>query len=103
MPAVYERTFRVRYDECAAYGHVNHANYLRYMQEAAFDASADVGYDFAAYDAMNRYWLVRDTDITFLRPLVYDDTVIVKTWVYELPGVPGRLRHLICASRGLAH
>jgi acyl-CoA thioester hydrolase len=83
MPAVYERAFQVRYDECDAYGHVNHANYLRYMQEAAFDASADVGYNFAAYDAMNRYWLVRETDITFLRPLVYIDTVIVKTWVAD--------------------
>lgn len=90
MPAVYERAFRVRYDECDAYGHVNHANYLRYMQETAFDASADVGYDFGAYDSMNRYWLVRDTDITFLRPLAYGDTVIVKTWVADFRRVRSR-------------
>ncbi len=40
-----ERAFRVRSYECDGYGHVNHANYLRYMQEAAFDASAAAGYD----------------------------------------------------------
>jgi acyl-CoA thioester hydrolase len=90
MPVVYERAFRVGYDECDAYGHVNHANYLRYMQEAAFDASADVGYDFATYDTMNRYWLVRETDVMFQRPLVYGDTVIVKTWVADFRRVRSR-------------
>jgi acyl-CoA thioester hydrolase len=90
MPVVYERAFRVRYGECDAYGHVNHANYLRYMQEAAFDASADVGYDFAAYIAMNRYWLVCETDITFLSPLACGDTVIVKTWVADFRRVRSR-------------
>ena len=40
MALTHERTFRVRHYECDSYGHVNHANYLRYMQEAAFDASA---------------------------------------------------------------
>lgn len=58
----YERPFRIRHYECDAYGHVNHANYLRYMQEAAFDASAAVGYDFEHYRAMGRLWLVRETD-----------------------------------------
>ena len=50
------------------------------MQETAFDASAAVGYDVARYEAIGRQWLVRETDITYLRPLVYGDTVIVKTW-----------------------
>ena len=45
MPKIYERNFRIRFYECDAYGHVNHANYLRFMQEAAIEASADVGYD----------------------------------------------------------
>jgi acyl-CoA thioester hydrolase len=90
MSAIYEREFRVRYDECDAYGHVNHANYLRYMQETAFDASANVGYDFAAYERMNRHWLVRETEISFLRPLHYGDTLIVKTWVADCRRVRSR-------------
>jgi len=85
-----ERAFRVRHYECDAYGHVNHANYLRYMQEAAFDASAAVGYDVARYTEIGRQWLVRETDITYLRPLVYGDTVIVKTWVADFRRVRSR-------------
>jgi acyl-CoA thioester hydrolase len=90
-PVVFlERSFRVRHYECDAYGHVNHAHYLRYMQETAFDASAAVGYDVARYEAIDRQWLVRETDITYLRPLVYGDTVIVKTWVADFRRVRSR-------------
>lgn len=90
MPLTYERAFRVRHYECDAYGHVNHANYVRYMQEAAFDASAAVGYDMDWYGQNGRYWLIRETDITYLRPLAYGDTVIIKTWVADFHRVRSR-------------
>jgi acyl-CoA thioester hydrolase len=90
MPLIHMRTFRVRHYECDGYGHVNHANYLRYMQEAAFDASAAAGYDLARYAAMGRHWLVRETDIECLRPLRYGDTVQVKTWVADFRHVRSR-------------
>ena len=38
----------------------------------------------------DRQWLVRETDITYLRPLVYGDTVIVKTWVGDFRRVRSR-------------
>jgi len=69
MPLTHVRTFRVRHYECDAYGYVKDANYLNYMQEAAFDASATAGYDLARYQAMGRYWLVRETDVEYLHPL----------------------------------
>ncbi len=90
MSYVFERAFRVRHYECDAYGHVNHANYLRYMQETAFDASTAVGYDVARYRALGHFWLVRESDITFLNPLTYGDTVIVKTWVADFRRVRSR-------------
>jgi acyl-CoA thioester hydrolase len=83
MPLTHVRAFRVRHYECDAYGHVNYANYLRYMQEAAFDATAAAGYDLARYEAMGRYWLARETDIEYLRPLRYGNSVQVKTWVAD--------------------
>lgn len=87
---ILERAFRVRAYECDPYGHVNHANYLRYMQESAFDASAAVGYDFERYRQLGQQWLIRETDITYLRPLVYGDTVIVRTWVGDFRRVRSR-------------
>ena len=99
MPLIQERTFRVRNYECDAYGHVNHANYLRYMQEAALDASAAAGYDVARYEEIGRTWLIRETNINYLRPLVYGDSVIIKTWVADFRRVRSRrmyeLRHAV--------
>ncbi|MFN2137353.1 MAG: acyl-[acyl-carrier-protein] thioesterase [Candidatus Promineifilaceae bacterium] len=93
MPAIYERPFRVRHMECDAYGHVNHAHYLRYMQEAALDASAAVGYDIARYEALGTLWLLRQTAIRYERPLRYGDTVIVKTWVADFRRATSRRRY----------
>lgn len=90
MPLTHERAFRVRHYECDAYGHVNHTNYLRYMQEVAFDASAAAGFDMDWYAENGRYWLIRETDITYLRPLTYGETVIIKTWVVDFQRVRSR-------------
>lgn len=90
MPLTHVRTFEVRHYECDAYGHVNQANYLRYMQEAAFDASAEAGYPFSRYEQMRRLWLVRETEIDYLAPLHYGDNVEVKTWVADFRRVRSR-------------
>jgi acyl-CoA thioester hydrolase len=84
MPLAHTRSFRVRHYECDAYGHLNNAVYLRYMQEAAFDASAATGYDLDRYNAMNRAWWIRETEIEYLYPLRYNDPVEVKTWVADI-------------------
>lgn len=90
MPITHTRRFRVRSYECDAFGHLNNANYLRYMQEAAFDASAAAGYDLAEYDRIGKYWLIRETDIEYLRPVFYGDTILVKTWVMDFHRVRSR-------------
>jgi acyl-CoA thioester hydrolase len=90
MPLIHERAFRIRHYECDAYGHVNHTNYVRYMQEAAFDASAAAGFDMDWYTDNGRYWLIRETHITYLHPLAYGDTVIIKTWVADFHRVRSR-------------
>jgi len=90
MPVTNTTTFRVRYVECDAYGHVNNANYLRYMQEAAFNASAAVGYDVKRYDELGQYWLVRETEIEYFKSLVYGAEFEIKTWVVDFRRVRSR-------------
>jgi len=90
VPLTHVRTFCVRHYECDADGHVYQANYLRYMQEAAFDASAAAGYDLQRYEALDRTWLVRETEIEYLWPLRYADRVEVKTWVQDFRRVRSR-------------
>jgi acyl-CoA thioester hydrolase len=90
MSATHIATFRVRHYECDAYGHLNNANYVRYMQEAAFDASAAVGYPKERYEAMGFLWLAHETEIEYLQPVEYGDTVTVKTWVGDFRRVRSR-------------
>ncbi|MFN8379608.1 MAG: thioesterase [Anaerolineae bacterium] len=90
MPAIYKRTFRVRSYETDSYGHVNQVNYLRYMQESALDASAEVGYDGAAYDALGTLWLIHDTEIEYFHSLRYGDSVEVTTYVGDFRRVRSR-------------
>lgn len=104
MPLVHERTFRIRHYECDAYGHVNNANYLRYMQETALDASAAAGYDLARYAALGAHWRVRETEIEYLSPLRYGDAVRVKTWVEDVRRARSRRAYELsnAATGGLA-
>jgi len=90
MPLTHTRSFRVRFYECDAYGHVNSSNYARYMQETAFDASAAAGYSDERYHEMNLLWLIRDTKIEYLQSLRYGDSAEVTTWVDDFRRVRSR-------------
>ncbi len=90
MPRTFTRRFRVRYYECDAHRHLSSVYYLRYMQEAAFDASANVGYDEEEYIKLGAYWLIRETEISFNFPLRSNDLVDVITWVDDFRRVRSR-------------
>jgi acyl-CoA thioester hydrolase len=92
---IHRVTFKIRHDECDAYGHLNNAHYLRYMQEAAFSASAAVGFDHADYIALDRVWLIRATSLEYLRPLTAGDRIEIKTWIEGVHGATARRRYVI--------
>ncbi len=85
MPAVvHNQQFQVRLYECDAYGHVNNAVYLRYMEEAALGASAAVGYPWTRYAALGRTWFTRDTTVEYFYPITFGDSIDVHTWLTDL-------------------
>jgi acyl-CoA thioester hydrolase len=98
MPAVYERAFRIRHYECDAFGHLNNVSYLRYMQEAAYDASAAVGYGMVSYAQSGHRWFVRETNIEYLTPVYYGDSVTVRTWVMDFHRVRSKRAYEIYFS-----
>lgn len=103
MSYVHTSSYRVRHYECNAHGTVHHANYLRYMQEAAFDASEAVGYGAARYAEIGYQWLAYETEITYLRPLHYNDHIEVKTWVMDFRRVRSLRRYEVyCAGEQVA-
>jgi len=81
MPHTYTRRFRVRSTDCDAMGQVNHAVYVRYMQEAAIEASSDAGYTPEWYTEHAVSWLIRRSRIDYWQPARYGDELDVTTFV----------------------
>lgn len=81
---------RVAYHECDVNQIVRDACYLRYMQEAAFEASAAAGFWDDRYQALRRIWLIHQSAVEYVTPLRYGDQVRIRTWVADFRRVRSR-------------
>ncbi len=71
----------VRWGDMDAYGHVNNALYMRYLEEARVQFLADIG---AAMDGNGVDPVVINVGCTFLRPITYPATVIIHSYIGEI-------------------
>lgn len=92
MPHTYTATFPLRYYECDSFGVLHLANYLRLATQAAVEASAAVGYDLNRYDALGKFWLIREVHFEHLKPVHLGETLNIKTWVEDFRRVRSRRR-----------
>jgi YbgC/YbaW family acyl-CoA thioester hydrolase len=81
MSKVFTRTFRVRWGELDPSGTVSPANYLRYLIETAWDFGDSLGLGANASQDLDLFWLIRDTEIRFLRPLRQNDVFDFALWL----------------------
>ncbi|MDO6563015.1 thioesterase family protein [Amphritea sp. 1_MG-2023] len=71
----------VRWGDMDAYGHVNNALYMRYLEEARVQFLAQLG---AAVDGNGTDPVIINVGCTFLRPISYPATVNIKISVGEI-------------------
>jgi medium-chain acyl-[acyl-carrier-protein] hydrolase len=83
MPAIYQCSYQVRHCECDAFGLLSPVSSLRYLQETAYGASADVGYGMVRYQQEGRFWYIRETKVEFLSPVHYGQAVDARSWVMD--------------------
>jgi acyl-CoA thioester hydrolase len=76
----------VRHYEADANGHVNNAAYLHYLEQAAIEHSAAVGYPLGRYREMGTLFIVHRHEIDYLRPASPGDVLEVVTWAEEIRG-----------------
>jgi acyl-CoA thioesterase FadM len=57
-----------------ASGSVSPANYLRYLMETAWDWGDAVGLGVKDSQTLDLFWVIRETEIRFLRPLRHHDS-----------------------------
>jgi acyl-CoA thioester hydrolase len=87
MTPRFTRSFKVRHYELDAFGHVNGVNLVRYMQEAAIEASTDLGFSPDWYSQHGVGWVVRRLSVRYFAPARYGDEVTAATWLSGLRGV----------------
>ena len=89
MSKIFTRAFRVRWGELDPSGAVSPANYLRYLVETAWDWGVALGWDVNYSQNPDIFWVIRETDIRFLRPLHHNDEFGLTIWMVNWKGVRG--------------
>lgn len=82
-----EITLRVRYAETDKMGFVYHGNYAQYFEVARVEALRDLGFSYAAMEEDGVHLPVLEQTHKFLAPATYDQELVVRTFVKELPSV----------------
>ena len=89
MSKIFTRTFRVRWGELDPSGTVSPANYLRYLIETAWDWGTAIGWDANYSQNPDIFWVIRETEIRFLRPLQHNDVFDFTIWTVNWQRVRG--------------
>lgn len=91
----YRLPVRVRFHECDPLGHVNNAVYLNYLEQAAIDHAARVGWPQEVLERdVGEVFVARRHEIDYLRPAVQGDTLEVVTWA-ETMGMATAMRRYV--------
>ena len=81
MTQRHTETYRIRHDECDAYGVLNNTAYLRLAQESAWRHSIAAGFGYSYYEDLQRESVARDTSIEYILPVRYGQELAVTTYI----------------------
>jgi acyl-CoA thioester hydrolase len=89
MSKIFTRTFRVRWGELDPSGTVSPANHLRYLIETAWDWGVAIGWGLNYSQSAEIFWVIRESEIRFLRPLRHNDIFDFTIWMINWQRVRG--------------
>lgn len=74
----FEVTFRATYAETDQMGFVHHSNYLKYLENARWEAFRNLGLTYKQIEENGIHMPVIDVKLRFLKPLLYDELIKIK-------------------------
>ena len=98
MLASHEITFRVRYQETDAQGHVHHANYLNYFEQGRVELLRAAGHSYRDLESQGLMLVVIEVNCRYLGPSKFDDELTLRTTTQQVRGT--RIRHQYHVLRG---
>lgn len=90
---MHESHFPVRIFDVDVFGQLRTPVLLRFLWQAASDASTAVGYDLDWYERSGTLWIIRRTRLTLAVPPRYGDTLSIRTWVSDIRRVRSQRRY----------
>ncbi len=82
-----EIRIRVRYGEVDRMGYLHHGNYALYFEEGRTELLRRFGLSYRKMEDDGILLPVREMNIKYIKPVLYDEEVIVKTTLINKPGV----------------
>lgn len=82
-----ETTVRVRYAETDQMGYVYYGNYTHYYEVGRVEALRQLGTSYKEMEDNGIMLPVYTCSLKYLKPAVYDDLLVIKTIIRELPSL----------------
>lgn len=79
-PHVFESRFQVRSYELDSFGHMNHAVFLNWFEQARFDAFEQSGFSIPVIQATGGGIYVVKLEIEYLKEARLGDPLVIRTW-----------------------
>lgn len=86
MPHIHRMPVRVRYPEVDPMGRVHHSVYLVYFEMGRTEYMRARGVTYAEMERAGQFIAVVGADVKYKAGALYDDPLIVETWVQEVRG-----------------
>ncbi|NQT78350.1 MAG: acyl-CoA thioesterase [Bacteroidetes bacterium] len=88
-----ENKIQVRYDEVDKMGYVYHGNYARYYHISRTELLRKVGICDRELESKNIILPVIEMNISYIKPVYYDDLITIRTRLLELPKTRMKFQH----------
>jgi len=83
----HELKIRVRYAEVDRMGYLHHGNYAAYFEAGRTELLRELGLSYRQMEDEGVLLPVRELNIRYFDPILYDEEVIVRTIVRQMPAV----------------
>lgn len=80
-----ETKIRVRYSETDRMGYVYYGNYAAYFEVARVETLRNIGISYKVLEDDGLMLPVLSYSIKYFKPAYYDDELLIKTYINELP------------------
>ncbi len=82
----FEIEHRVGYAETDAMAIVHHSNYIRWFEIGRNDLLRAIGYPYSELERLGIWMPVISVNCSYKTPCVFDEVVIIRSWVEKLKG-----------------